>query len=298
MIEITNVTRRFGRSRAVDGVSIEIKQGDSLALWGTNGAGKTTLIRCVIGQIGFEGNITVGGFSVKRRGKSARQLIGYVPQELSFYDELLVNESVRFFGQLKGIRGLRPREVLTKVGLEDHERKRVRQLSGGMKQRLALAIALLGDPPVLVLDEVTASLDVCGRSEFMTLLTGLGGSGRTMLFASHRLDEVSSLAKNVAVLAGGRLEWQGPVRDFVTRVSTGGALHLVIPASARTDAIDRLRAEGFVPALNGVGIIVPVSPEHKAAPLRVLADARIPVDDFDVISGDVSASMRRERSEK
>src|SRR5690606_12426351 len=102
--------------------------------------------------------------------KHARRLIGYVPQELGFYDDLGVAEAVGYFARLKGVRLDSPSEPLERVGLAGHERKRVRELSGGMKQRLALAIALLGDPPILVLDEVTASLDACGRQEFVGLL--------------------------------------------------------------------------------------------------------------------------------
>jgi len=290
MIRIEQVTKRFGRGAGVRDVCLEIGSGDSVALWGSNGAGKTTLIRCVLGLIPFGGEIRVGGHDVRRRGKHARMLIGYVPQELSFYDEFRVNEAVVFFGRLKGLGALRADDVLGRVGLNGEGRKRIRELSGGMKQRLALAIAMLGDPPILILDEVTASLDACGRREFVSLLSGLCGAGRTMLFASHRLEEIAALAKRVAVLEKGTLERTVDAADFATGIAVGDrggtVVHLVIPAPARAEAMQVLRSGGLVPMLNGVGVLVRVDENRKAMPFGLLSQAGVRVDDFEVIRGD------------
>lgn len=214
MIAIDGLVKRFGRVPAVDGVTLHIPAGDSVALWGPNGAGKSTIIRCVLGLFHFEGTISVNGFDVARDGKTARRHVGYVPQEIGFYDELRVGEALRFFAQLKAVPLASPDAVLSRVGLPAQGRKRIRELSGGMKQRLALAVALLGDPPVLLLDEVTASLDAFGREEFVALLERLSGDGRTMLFASHRVDEVASLAHRVVSLEEGRVVEVRPVREF------------------------------------------------------------------------------------
>lgn len=284
MISISSVTKCFGRQAAVRDVSLDIAPGDSVALWGANGAGKTTLLRCVLGLLRFTGRITVGGYDVSRDGKRARALIGYVPQELGFYDDLGVAESVRFFGKLKGLHTRGAHAALDRVGLLGHEGKRIRELSGGMKQRLALAIALLGDPPVLVLDEVTASLDAMGRAEFVELLSGLSGEGRTMLFASHRVEEVGTLARRVVMLEGGRISAIDECDAFLTRANAGAVLHLVMPQGVRTLALDALRRGGFSPSLNGVGVLVPVRPDQKAAPFRVLADARVSIDDFELVN--------------
>ncbi len=280
MIHIEGVTRRFGRATAVDGVSLEIAAGESVALWGMNGAGKTTLIRCVLGLLRFEGRISIGGHDVRRQGKSARMLVGYVPQELGFYDDLRVGEAVLFFARLKGAAVRSTGQVLADVGLADHAHKRIRELSGGMKQRLALAIAMLGDPPVLVLDEVTASLDACGRSEFVALLAGLSGTGRTLLFASHRIEEISALAKRVVVLDRGRMASQCGVEQFASQFGQGVLLHLSMRQGDRAPAMALLAEHGFAPRMNGIGIVVPVAAQQKAAPLRVLAQARISIDDF------------------
>lgn len=241
MIRIERLVKRFGAATAVDEVSLAVPAGDSLALWGANGAGKTTIIRCVLGLFRFDGIVEVGGYDVMRRGKDARRLIGYVPQELGFYDDLGVAEALRLFARLKSVAAIDVDDVLARVRLEGQDRKRIRELSGGMKQRLALATALLGDPPVLVLDEVTASLDACGREEFVGLIAGLAGGGRTVLFASHRSDEVAMLARRVALLERGRLAGECTSEEFAGRIRGDAMLHIHLPTAVRADAAEALR---------------------------------------------------------
>ncbi|MFZ4642044.1 MAG: ABC transporter ATP-binding protein [Phycisphaerales bacterium] len=224
MISIQGVSMAFGRFQAVDDVSLSVAAGQSLALWGPNGAGKSTIIRCVLGLYRYSGSIRIGGLDVQRHGKEARRLIGYVPQEIGFYDDLRVHEAVRFFGGLKCVAVRDPDSVLDGVGLCGHAGKRIRELSGGMKQRLALAVALLGDPPVLVLDEVTASLDAMGRDELVGLLAQLSQDGRAMLFASHRQDEVHTLADRVAILERGRLQREGSPAELLDASMTASHL--------------------------------------------------------------------------
>lgn len=289
MISIHNVSKRFGRSTVLSGVSLDIPEGGSVAFWGVNGAGKTTLLRCVLGLLRFEGRITVGGHDVVKAGKRARMLIGYVPQELGFYDDLRVDEALGFFARLKGVAVGSIDVVLEGVGLPGQGGKRIRELSGGMKQRLALAIAMLGDPPVLVLDEVTASLDACGRGAFVSLLSRLSGTGRTLLFASHRVEEIAALAKRVVVLDKGKVTLVTDASRFTGDIGSDTTLHLTIRTEAREPAIEALRAGGFSPRLNGVGLLVPVSTDQKAAPFRVLADASIRIDDFELLQSAAGA---------
>lgn len=284
MIVMNNVTKRFGRAIAVDRASLTLEPGDSVALWGPNGAGKSTLIRCLLGLHRAKGTITVNGHNTRTHGKLARASIGHVPQEIGFYDDLVVGEAIRYFGRLRGVRGIRITETLDRVGLAGQHAKRVRDLSGGMKQRLALAIALLGDPPVLVLDEVTASLDACGREEFMSLLGQLSGSGRTMLFASHRIDEIAALAKRVAILEDGRIVRVMDASTFAASHGVGAFVHLTMSERIRREAMDVLTDAGFDPRLNGVGIVVPVRTDQKAAPVTLLARASITIDDIDIIT--------------
>ncbi len=289
MIEIEGLTKRFGRTAAVDAVSLRVAAGESVALWGANGAGKTTLIRCVLGLLRHAGRITVAGHDTRRRGKQARQAIGYVPQELGFYDDLGVGAAVRYFGSLRGVRVREVDEVLAKVKLDGHAGKRVRDLSGGMKQRLALAIALLSSPRVLVLDEVTASLDAVGRGEFVSLLATLTRStDHATLFASHRVEEIGALATRVVTLGRGRVVSDVPVAEFVGRHGGSQVMHVFLEAGQRDAAIGVLRGGGLAARMNGRGILVPVAHGRRAAPLRILHEARIDVADFEVLDEPVT----------
>ncbi len=205
MIRVSHLTKRFGRHTAVDDLSFEVAAGEALALWGPNGAGKTTAIRCILGLLQSEGTITIAGHDARRDGKAARRALGYVPQELCLHDDLRAIEALHFYGSLKGAPAHRASVVLAEVRLAEHRRKRIRELSGGMKQRLALAIALLADPALLVLDELTANLDAGARSGFLALLCDLKERGKTILFTSHRVDEVTALADRVLLMDSGRL---------------------------------------------------------------------------------------------
>lgn len=284
MISINHLTKRFGRSVAVEDVSIDIVPGESVALWGTNGAGKTTIIRCVLGLLSYRGTIDVHGLDACKQGKQARMNIGYVPQELGFYDDLRVAEAVKFFAKLKSETDCNVSESLKRVGLTGHESKRIRELSGGMKQRLALAIALLGDPSILVLDEVTASLDACGRDDFVALLAEtIRNSRRCMLFASHRLEEIAVLATRVVSLDHGKLKSDLPTRDFVSQTQPSDLLHLFLNPSQCGIALSLLQASGIDARMNGKGIFVPITGSSRSAALGVLADANIRVNDFELI---------------
>jgi ABC-2 type transport system ATP-binding protein len=205
MIDVRELSKRFGRNTILDRVSFSVARGEAVALWGANGAGKTTAIRCILGLQPHEGEILVDGHSVRREGKGARARIGYLPQELAFQENVPVDETIGFYGRLRRSDGREVARLLEEVGLTDVADRPAGVLSGGMKQRLALAIALLGDPPILVLDEPSANLDAEGREAFLKRLVGLHAKGKTLLFTSHRLDEVEALADRVLVLERGRI---------------------------------------------------------------------------------------------
>lgn len=288
MIVATHITKRFGRATAVSDVSFKLGHGASLALWGSNGAGKTTLIRCLLGITRFGGRASLCGFDVARHGRQARSLVGFVPQELAFHDDVRLGSAMGFFAGLRRVPRADAVASLAKVGLAGHEHKRVRDLSGGMKQRLALAIALLGDPPLIVLDEPTSNLDAEGRGEVVETLRGLKASGKTLLFASHRPDEVILLADRVIVLERGAVHqdttpallWPTEQPVLVVR------LHLTM--ARETEAAEVLREAGHAVHLNGHGLCVAVPRDRKADPIVVLARSQIDVRDIEVLR-DVSA---------
>lgn len=283
MIRIDHLTARFGRFHALDDVSLHVEPGRSLALWGSNGAGKSTVIRCMLGLVPCRGSIRIAGLDALRRGKQARRAIGYVPQELGFYDDLRVREAVAYFARLKG----QPRTdlpgLLASVGLAGHDAKRIRELSGGMKQRLALALALIGDPPILVLDEVTASLDAAGREHLTDVLSSLRAAGRTLLLASHRPAEIRALADRVLILERGRAVRECAPADLEDDRPAPALLRIRLAQPAARLAVDALQRRGISARLNGVGILVPAAPGSRAAAVHALAQDRIPFDDFEFI---------------
>lgn len=203
MISVNDLSKKFGRARVLNGVAFEVAPGEAVALWGPNGAGKSTALRCALGLLNYRGSITIDGLEVRRAGRSVRRLVGYVPQELSFYDDLRVRDAMRFFRRIRGDSPASAASLLEQVNLHEHRAKRIRNLSGGMKQRLALAIALLADPPVLLLDEPTSNLDAAGRADVLERLRRLHNNGKTILFTSHRSEEMEALADRILTMENG-----------------------------------------------------------------------------------------------
>lgn len=204
MIAVEGLTVRYGPAAVVDGLTFDVGPGGGLALWGTNGAGKTTALQAMLGLLPFAGAVRLGGHDIRRDGRRARALVGYVPQQVAFWDDLGALECLTFLARLRRAPIGRAADLLARVELADHAAKRVGALSGGMKQRLALAAALLGDPPILLLDEPTANLDAAGRRDFLALLADLRAGGTTLVVTTHRLAEVRMLADDVIVLDTGR----------------------------------------------------------------------------------------------
>jgi ABC-type multidrug transport system ATPase subunit len=287
MIIAKNLTKRYGKFTALNRVSFAIEPGESVALWGSNGAGKTTTLRCLLGVQSFEGDLSVNNIDVRTQSKAARAAIGYVPQEAAFYD-MTVKETLRFYARLKKVAADRVEELLNQMQLDIHSHKRVSALSGGMKQRLALAVALLADPPILVLDEPTASLDVKAQRDFIQTIQRLNHSGKTIVFSSHRLDEVSVLASRVLVLADGELKLECPPHELAGKLGLHRWLRIWVTAHHREDTLRVLDEQGYTYTPNGRSVYVQIDMGGKLAPLRLLEMASIPVQDFDLVDGELT----------
>jgi ABC-type multidrug transport system ATPase subunit len=283
MIVAEQVTKRFGALTALDHLSFQVQRGEAVALWGANGAGKTTALRCLLSLIPFEGDIRIDGQDVKTSGKSTRRLVGFVPQELGFHDDLTVAETLSFYARLKKLpAGHDFGPLLTRLELSPHIEKRVRDLSGGLKQRLALALALLAEPALLILDEPTASLDIRAREDFLLLLLELKRAGKTMVFSSHRLEEVTALADRVLLLEAGRMIVDAPPYELGRRLGWSVTLHLYMSEQRIAPALEVLTNRGLPVSPNGRGVRVQVKPDEKGKVLQVLHEAGIVVDDFTV----------------
>jgi ABC-type multidrug transport system ATPase subunit len=205
MIRVEELRKAYGRNRVLDGVSFGADPGELVLLLGPNGAGKSTLLRCLLGLVSYQGSILIAGLDPLRRGREARRRIGYVPQGIALHLDLTVAETLRFYGELRGAPPARARAVLAEVELADKLDAKVGELSGGMRQRLQFALALLDDPAVLLLDEPTASLDDKSRDLLTRRLRELVSAGKTVLLSTHAHRDLAAIADRAVVLAGGQV---------------------------------------------------------------------------------------------
>lgn len=210
MIEIQNVSRRYGSVQALSEVSLKVEKGRVLGLLGQNGAGKTTLLNLLTGYLApTSGRVLIGGQDPLLQPQEAKRLLGYLPEQPPLYDEMTVREYLRFAAELKGVaRRAIPAhvdEVMELTGLTDMRSRLLSHLSKGYRQRAGMAQALCGDPEVLVLDEPTVGLDPKQITEIRGLIRTLG-KGRTIVFSSHILSEVQQLCDHVVILDRGRVK--------------------------------------------------------------------------------------------
>lgn len=280
MIDVNELTKAFGDAIAVNRVSFVVRQGESVALLGLNGAGKSTLIRCILGILDFDGEIKLNGLNIKNHKRESKALIGYVPQEPAFYD-MTALEILSFFASIRRIDRKGIERTLDVVGLREHINKNTSALSGGMRQRLSFAIALLSDSPILVLDEPTSNLDARGRTEFLKLVKRFKDEGKTVLFSSHRLEEVEFLAERVFVMKSGRLVLESSPNNLSYALGLKTKLYLTVPQPSIQNALTLLQHEGFNDmSVNGTRLCINIINREKTLPIKKLLISEINIEDF------------------
>ena len=204
MIEIDGLHKSFGNQVIFKGLSLTVDK-EIVGLIGANGTGKTTLFKCLLGLSDYSGDISINGFNIRKNSLKTKEMLGYIPQFLPIWPDLEVVEVVRFFCKLREAsfekRGLL---LLEELGLIDHLRKKIFLLSGGMRQKLSIVIALLSDPKVLLLDEPTANLDAWATKGILEVIDGWKGS-KSIIFASHRLEELKTISDRIVQLHQGNL---------------------------------------------------------------------------------------------
>jgi len=281
VLSVRHLSRRFGQNRAVQHVSFVARAGETIALWGANGAGKTTILRCLLGLLRFEGEVQVMGIDVRRRSVQARRYVGYVPQLIHLHPDLTVRETALFYAQLRRVDDARAETLLQEWGLHEHAEKPVFALSGGLKQKLALVIALLSDPPILLLDEPTAHLDAAARAEWLELLRRLKAEGKTLIFCTHQFPEVRALADRVIVLENGQKTAELTGEQFTRLWQQRGSLRLIVDPADAQRATQRLQQAGYtVEASDGL-LVVHHLEARRIEPIRLLLDAGVEVLDYE-----------------
>jgi ABC-2 type transport system ATP-binding protein len=207
---VRDLHKSFNEHPAVDGVSFSIEKGEIFGLLGPNGAGKTTTIRMLATVLEADsGEIIIGGHSVRREAEAVRSIIGVCPQELALYEDLSALDNMVFFGRMAGMSGSQAREQamanLKLMGLVDRARGKVAKFSGGMKRRINLAIALMGSPRLLFLDEPTVGIDPQSRNNIYETIRGLQERGMTILYTTHYMEEADRLCRRVAIMDAGKI---------------------------------------------------------------------------------------------
>ena len=221
-IEVRDLKKHFGHTKAVDGISFSFKSGHVFGFVGPNGAGKTTTLRVMATlEEPTAGDVFMDGVSVREDPEEARRIVGFVPDTLPSHSDMTVHEYLDFFARAYGLHGKALRRAVTDVeeftGLIGLREKLLKSLSKGMKQRVSLARSLVHDPSVLVMDEPAAGLDPRARVEFRELVLALAGLGKAILISSHILSELTEIIDGVVIIECGKLLRTGNIEEVLTR---------------------------------------------------------------------------------
>jgi ABC-2 type transport system ATP-binding protein len=241
-IEAVNLVKVFGGFRAVDGANLKVEEGTIFGLLGPNGAGKSTTIRLILGLLKpTSGYVKVFGISVEKNRKEVLKITGYMPQQFSLYEDLTVEENMRLYASMYGIKSKeaneRIQQLMDEFNLREIRNRLAGKLSGGMKQRLALAVALIHNPKLLVVDEPTAGVDPPLRRYFWEKFRELKRRGVTILVTTHYMDEAENCDR-IALMSGGRVAAEGTPLQ-IKRLAFGGDLvELVVEGDPRPKLIN------------------------------------------------------------
>jgi ABC-type multidrug transport system ATPase subunit len=282
MILARSLSKAFGKHPVLADIDLTVQAGERLAILGLNGAGKTTLIRCFLGLIPFEGELEVAGVDVRSAGREARARLGYVPQRAPQFEGSLA-DVVAFFTTLRGASRDVAAARLEQFGLplDEHGAKPLQALSGGMLQKVLLALALGDDVPLLLLDEPTANLDPRARREFLRVLSEVDRT-TTVLLASHRLMDVEAVADRLVVLHDGHVMFDGSLPTLKRRIGAEATLWVRVTPAQRASADERLRSQFGADAVRANGTAVGIRGDAAVLGevLHELRRAGISIEEF------------------
>lgn len=218
-ITIKEITKRYGDKTVVDNVSFHIQKGEIFGLIGPNGAGKSTLIKIMTGLVPQnQGEVILDNLTFKKDSLKIKEKLGVVPQELALMEVISGRDNLEYFGRLYGLTGKRLKgkvdEVLELTGLTEHQKKKVKTYSGGMKRRLNLAAAIMHEPEYLILDEPTVGVDPQSRNHIFNYVKDMNRNGTTVLYTSHYMEEVEALCNNIFIMDEGKEIAYGTKNDL------------------------------------------------------------------------------------
>ena len=285
IVEIENLRKVFGDFTAVDGITLSVSRGEVFGFLGPNGAGKSTTIKMLCGLLmPTGGSGSVGGYDILTESEKIKQHIGYMSQRFSLYDDLTVEQNIKFFSGMYGVPGQRLKErrewVLDMAGLRDKRTAVTRTLAGGFKQRLALGCAILHEPPILFLDEPTSGVDPVSRRNFWNMIHDLSRSGTTVFVTTHYMDE-AEYCDRLALIYRGRIIASGTPNELKKNYMKRKVLE--IETDSVVEAMDVLEQNHIEAAVFGSLLHVTVEQADQAIPLIVqkLEASRIRVKRID-----------------
>ncbi|HET7537385.1 MAG TPA: ABC transporter ATP-binding protein [Candidatus Didemnitutus sp.] len=256
MLQIENITKRYGSIVALDGVSLQVAPGEFFGLLGPNGAGKSTLMSLVAGlRTPDAGAISLAGRAYSAADASARSVLGFVPQSVALYDALSAEQNLRVFGELYGLKGAeltaRVDEALDAVQLAERRHDQVKTFSGGMQRRLNLVAALLHRPKLLLCDEPTVGVDPQSRNAIFEFLQARAREGLTVIYSTHYMEEATRLCSRIGIIDHGKILALGTLDELLTQLPFEEEIRF--PATADTAALaGRLGAQGDVSQVDGM----------------------------------------------
>jgi Cu-processing system ATP-binding protein len=270
VIVFDRLSKRFRAVEAVSSLSVTIDAGEIVALLGPNGSGKTTSIKAAAGLIcPTSGQVTLGSPGRPATDPAARAMCSFLPQRVSFPDALTGREVLDFYCALRGATAARTNDVLRFTGLNGASRRAVSTYSGGMTQRLALAVAMLPESPVLLLDEPTAALDPDGLNAFYELVEARRAHRQTVLFSSHQMGDAERLADRFLVLVGGRLAASFTASELAARLADRGVMMVTLDRQP-AGLLETVRQLAPAAALSVDQLRVPAPPAARAAVLDLI----------------------------
>ena len=277
MIRFQSLAKSFGAHRAVDALTLTVNAGEAVALLGPNGSGKTTSLKAAAGLIRpTSGEVLIGEPGRPAASPDARRALSFLPQKVAFPDSLTGREVVEFYRRLRGGDPSRTDYVLKVAALNGAAGRQVGTYSGGMTQRLGLAVAALPEAPVLLLDEPTSSLDADGLCAFYGLVERRRRRGQTVLFTSHQWGDVERLADRVAILVDGRLVADLPQRELSERLAERGVMRIRLEACP-DDLLARVEAVAPGSAWTLSQLVVPGAARARAAALEAVRAAGVEI---------------------